>query len=361
MIKEVINKFKVSGEFVDSKLYGSGHINETYLVSIKTNEKTEKFILRKINQTVFKNPEIVVYNSLYVTNHLRRKSTDQDSDKRIARLIETKENDFYFVDKNGEYWCLLVFIKDALTIDCVEKSVEAFNAAKAFGNFVYQLSDLDADQIEDTIPDFHNLEARLDQFRYAIKSGDPDRKKLVEKEIELINDNLNISAKLNEALKNPELPTRIIHNDTKISNVMFDVNTGESLAVIDLDTVMQGAVLFDFGDMVRSYTNSRNEDDPDISTVEMRIEIFEAIVKGYFEGMQNGLIEIEINNLVLGSEVIVLEQAVRFLSDFIMKDVYYQTEYEDHNLDRAKNQLALLRSIQSQKEEMSAIIKKHCS
>ncbi len=356
LIEAIINNFCVEGVFSESISYGSGHINETYLITINREEQVDKYILRKINQNVFKNPQTLVNNTTRITDHLRKKSSSPQTNREVLRLIRTNNNRFFHVDKTGEYWCLLIFICEAYTLDSVETTQQAYNAAKAFGNFTFQISDLDISTIYDTIPDFHNLENRLVQFDLAKEKDEFNRLQYLKHEITSIDKNRHLSIKLANLFDEQQLPIRIIHNDTKISNVMFDRETEESLAVIDLDTVMRGSILYDFGDMVRSYTNSSSEDSSDITSVKMRIDIFEAIVKGYLSVTKNMLSTLEIDNLVLGAEAIVFEQAVRFLSDYLVNDLYYPIKYADHNLIRAKNQFALLNSIQNQKSEMLKII-----
>lgn len=362
MIESLVNNFRVGGKFVEAELFGSGHINETYLVIVDQDGIKTKYILRKININVFRNPVNVINNTEKITNHIKRKleeSKQTDIRRNVVNLVKTKDQKYYYLNKDNEYWCMLYFIDNAHTIDDVKTTNQAYQAAKAFGNFVYQLNDLETSKIKDTIPNFHNLEIRLRQFDDAVEKNIVSRVKTVSVEIRKVNENRNLSSKILQLFKTDLPHNRIIHNDTKISNVMLDNKTGKSLAVVDLDTVMLGTILYDFGDMVRSYTNSAQEDGKDINRVKMRIEIFESIVQGYLSQLKSILTKPEIDNLVLGAEVIVFEQAVRFLTDYIVGDVYYSTKYDEHNLIRAKNQFALLNSIFEQKNEMIKIIKKY--
>jgi len=361
-INQIVSNFKISGNFIKAKNYGNGHINETFLVSFNQDGIETEIILRKINKDVFKNPKVVVANSVKVINHITKKLKEvgiNNISNQVMELIETWDSKYYFLDENEDYWCSIVFIKDAYTVDYVETSEQAYQAAKAFGRFQKHLVDADIKEYKDSIPNFHNLESRIDAFDVAIKEDPVGRVEEVSKEIEIANSYRFLSKKITSLLKQNELPIRITHNDTKINNVMLNKETNEGQCVIDLDTVMPGTVLYDFGDMVRTSTSPVEEDEKDISRVTMRLEIFEALAKGYLEELADVLTEVEINNLVYGSKVIVYEQAIRFLTDYIMNDVYYDVSYLKHNLVRTKTQLALLESINRQTVEMEKIINKY--
>ncbi len=362
MIKTIANNFNIYGDFLSSRPFGSGHINDTRLVTFTDAEKEVNYIFRKINKNVFKNPETVVNNALLVTNHIRNKleqENENDILRNVVTLVQAKDGKYIYVDKTGGYWSVILFIKDAYTVDFINVIDQAYEASKAFGKFTKQLIDIDISKIKETIPNYHNLVSRLQTFDNSIGTHAAGRVDLVSKEIIAVNRNRNLQENIIDLLNSGTVPLRIVHSDTKINNVMLDDETGKGLAVIDLDTVMPGTVLFDFGDMVRSFTSPVEEDEADIHKVKMQINIFEAILKGYLSELKDVLTTTEIENLVYGAEVIVYEQAVRFLTDYLMGDTYYATDYEDHNLIRARNQFALLESIQEQKEEMERIIKKY--
>jgi len=361
-IEQIISNFKISDDFIEAKPFGNGHINETFLVTFNhTGLKTE-YILRKINKYVFKNPEIVVANSVNVINHITKKlkaSGVGDTSNQVMELIEAKNSKYYFVDDHDDYWCAVVFIKDAYTVEYVETSEQAYQVAKAFGRFQKFLIDADVNEYKDSIPNFHNLESRLMAYDIAIKENPVGRVEEACKEMELANSYRYLSEKITSLINKNELPIRITHNDTKINNVMLNKETNEGECVIDLDTVMPGTVLYDFGDMVRTSTSPVEEDEKDASKVTMRLDIFEALAQGYLEELAEVLTEVEISNLIYGAKVIVYEQAIRFLTDYIMNDVYYSTSYPEHNLVRTRTQLALLESIGNQTSEMEKIINKY--
>lgn len=358
--EEILNKFAVPGKFVDAKPYGSGHINDTILVRFDESGKYVKYILRKINSYVFKDPKRIIENTVNVTNHVRQKlveNVEVDLHKKVLTLIKSVKGDYFYIH-NGEYWCLLLYIEDAYTVDHVESREQAYEAAKAYGKFQKYLADYDTSKCYITIKDFHHLSNRIASFENAIKSDPKTRADNIRNEIKLAESFKYLDEEFKQ-LQNKNLPIRITHNDTKINNIMLHQETKEGICVIDLDTVMPGIILNDFGDMVRTFTSPALEDEKDFTKVTMRLPIFEALLEGYLFELNNYLTEDEINNLVLGTKIIVYEQAIRFLTDYLVGDVYYKVEYDSHNLNRAKNQFALLTSIEEQSAEMEKIIIKY--
>ena len=359
IVEHIIAQYKINGNFVKFKPFGNGHINDTYLVTFNQSESQVEYILRKINKYVFKNPHIVVDNTVNVIKHISDKLKEEgkkDITNNVLQLVEARDSKYYYLDKNKDFWCTLIFLKNAYTVEFVETVDQAYQAAKAFGKFQKYLLDAKIDDYGYTIPNFHNLNSRLVAFDQALENNVVNRLSTCQAEIDAINKNRNISDKITNLLKNNELPIRITHNDTKVNNVMLNKETNIGECVIDLDTVMPGTVLYDFGDMVRTSTSPVEEDEKDVSKVFMRIEIFEALVKGYLEELSSHLKEVEIENLIYGAKVIVYEQAVRFLTDYLNGDLYYNTKYEDHNLVRARTQIALLESINEQNNEMEKIV-----
>ena len=359
-IKRILNNFNINGEFIDAKAYGSGHINDTLLVRYMLSGKQINYILRKINNFVFKEPKLIIENTINVTNHIREKLIEVNEpyiNSKVLTLLGTKNGNSYYVDEN-DYWCLLHFIQGAYTVDHVDNSEQAYEAAKAYGKFQKYLSDFDTSQCYITIKNFHNLSNRIKIFEEAIRLDSKKRIEGITQEIEIAKSYIFLKDEY-ENLKKKNLPMRITHNDTKINNIMLQNESNKGLCVVDLDTVMPGIILNDFGDMVRTFTSPALEDAKDFSKVKMRLPIFDALVKGYLEELNNYLTQDEINNLVLGSKIIVYEQAIRFLTDYIAGDVYYKVEYDIHNLNRARNQFALLSSIEEQTEQMEKVIEKY--
>ena len=359
--EDVLKNFNIPGDFIDAKPFGSGHINDTILARYKQAGEVVKYILRKINSYVFKEPELIIENTINVTDHIRQKLielNELDINRRVLTLINTNDENYFHIDKNGEYWCVIVFIDDAYTVDQVETESQAYEAAKAYGKFQKYLSDFDTTKCHITIKGFHNLENRIGAFEETVKVDPKNRVEFIAEEISLFEKYEYLLNKFIE-LQKSNLPIRITHNDTKINNIMLQEKTNIGICVVDLDTVMPGIILNDFGDMVRTFTSPALEDEKDFSKVEMRLPIFDALVKGYFSELNDYLTKDETKNLVLGSKIIVYEQAIRFLTDYIDGDIYYKTNYDLHNLNRAKNQFKLLASIEEQSDEMESIIVKY--
>ncbi len=358
-IKSVVNSFDVKGNSFSFAKFGNGHINDSFLIEDNSIE-SEKFILRRINRYVFKNPRAVVNNSVRAVEHIIKKLLDEGIENYydfVLTFIPTKSGEFAYVDANSDFWCLTKFFGDSYTVDFVETEKQAYEAAKAFGKFQKQLADADSRDYEIVIPDFHNLGKRLKAYEETLSKASNERKNNAAAEIKTVKENFRIAEKANLLNDSASIPLRITHNDTKINNVMLDNKTDTAHCVIDLDTVMPGSVLSDFGDMVRTFTSPAEEDEKDISKVKMRLNIFKALSTGFLEETNSILTSIEKENLVFGAEMIVFEQGVRFLTDYFNNDVYYKTNYPEHNLDRARNQFALLHSITEQSDEMLEIIR----
>ena len=364
MIKEIISNFKIYGDFIDAKPFGNGHINDTYLVKFNQAGIEVKYILRKINKFVFKNPEAVVNNTVKVYKHISKKLIElqiKEVSNHVMQLVESNKDNYHFEDENNDFWCVVLFIDNAYTVEKIETEEQAYRAAKAFGQFQSFLLDANANEYQDTIPNFHNLKGRLIDFELALKNDLIGRVKQTSKEIEIANSYRYLEEKITLMIENKELPIRVTHNDTKINNVMLNKKTDIEQCVIDLDTVMPGIVLYDFGDMVRTFTSPAEEDEKELSKVTMRIEIFEKLIQGYLTALGSVLSKIEIDNLIYGALVITYEQLIRFLTDYLNGDIYYSTKYDEHNLVRTRTQIALLESIIEQKDKMEIIVTKYRS
>ncbi len=358
-ISEIAGRFNIEGKIKTFVSYGSGHINETILLTCKTGQSQNRYILRRINRFVFKEPEIVIENTLMVLNHIKSRLITTGLEKRVEKmpaLIPTVDGRYFMRDADGEVWSMMTFCEGTYSIDVVEDADQAYQSAKAFGEFQKLIIDADLEKFKPTIRDFHNTSKRVKELSRIIEMDSAKRSASAKEEIEAALDYKALADEM-EKLLNKSIPARLTHNDTKINNVLFDSETGEAVCVIDLDTVMPGTVLYDFGDMVRSSTCLAAEDEKDLSKVFVNLQIFEALAKGYLEELKNDLTEKEIENLVFGASVIVYEQAIRFLADYLSGDKYYKTKYPQHNLDRAKNQFSLLKSVLLQSERMNKIVK----
>lgn len=329
-LNDVVFKFGIKADSVLS--HGSGLINNTWLV----NSGSEKFILQKINQSVFKLPQHIAHNIRLVTDHLRKFYPDQ---LFITPITTASGNDLV---KEGEDWFrMFEFIDSSHTIVVVENEHQASEAAKQFGRFTARLSDLDASLLKITLPHFHDLSLRYWQFEDAVKQGNPQRVSESGSLIKILLEHSLIVDEYESMITDPDVKFRVTHHDTKISNVLFD-EAGNGMAVIDLDTVMPGYFFSDVGDMMRTYLSPVSEEEKNFDKIIVRPGIYQAIVDGYTSEMGEQLSEREKNSFSFSGKFMIYMQALRFLTDHLNDDVYYGAKYEGHNFVRACNQARLL-------------------
>lgn len=353
-IVKIAGFFDLEGEASGYQPYGSGHIHDTYLITTE-DDGVHHYILQRINTFVFKKPEAVQENIWRILSFLKKQEgTNDPVGIRDLGLIETKNGELSYVDAEGSYWRCFDFIENTFVLENVQNPTQAYEGARLFGDFLARLKDYDARRLHVTIPDFMNAEWRLQQLAYAEFTNPGERLKRSQPELNRIRDLQSIAEqfiKLGQAL-----PDRVVHNDTKINNILFSQETGKGITVIDLDTVMTGTVLTDFGDMVRTFTVQGSEDSTEREAYTCRSDLFEGLVEGYAEVLSPVLDEVERSNLLLGGKVVIYMQAIRFLADFISHDVYYKVSSPDQNLMRTRNQLNLLDSILEQEEDLQRII-----
>ncbi len=349
----VARQFAIDGEFFDAQPFGSGHINDTYRLAFRNGGELFFHILQRINHNVFKNPDALMENIQRVTAHLSARVTGEpDQDRRAPRLISTRAGNAWHVDEEGNYWRAYHYISGARTYDAVESTGQAYQAARAFGRFQELLASLPAPRLNDTIPDFHNTPKRFQALLAAISADAAGRAALAKPEIEFALAHEPIVGVLVDA----NLTERVTHNDTKFNNVMLDDATGEGICVIDLDTVMPGLALYDFGDMVRTTTSSAAEDEQDLSKVTMQFPMFEALVRGYLSSAGKFLTKEERRLLAFSGKLITFEIGIRFLTDYLSGDTYFRIHREGQNLDRCRTQFKLLTSIAEQEERMNRLV-----
>jgi len=351
------NQFEFSGEVLSLTPHGGGHINDTYLVTCQGPGAPVRYILQHINRHVFHDPVAVMENVERVTEHLAEQAAGQpDSARHALHLVAARDGRNWHVDAQGETWRAYRFIENARTYETATSTGQAFQAARAFGHFQQQLSSLPPPRLRETIPDFHNTPKRFAALEHAIAQAiAPDaaaRVALAKPEIEFARSRQSITGKLLDA----GLPERITHNDTKFNNVLLDDKTGEAVCVIDLDTVMPGLALYDFGDMVRTTTSPAAEDEKDLSKVRMQFPMFEALVRGYLESAGAFLTPAERKYLAFSGKLITFEIGIRFLTDYLAGDTYFKVHREGHNLDRCRAQFKLVESIEQQEDEMNRLV-----
>ncbi len=349
----VTRGFEVAGRFRSANPYGSGHIHDTYCVTFDDGDREERIILQRINTTIFKNPVAVMENIERVTDHLRSQVADRtDADRRVLRLVPARSGVAWHVDPEGGYWRAYRFIDGANSFDAVSSARQALEAARAFGEFQRRLADLPGPRLHESIPGFHDSVQRFAAFERAVGEDVAGRCETARDQISFAMARRTLAG----ALLNAGLPERVTHNDSKLNNVLLDDATGEGICVIDLDTVMPGLAAYDFGDMVRTMTCPAAEDEHNLSRVTMDFELFEAVLRGYLDGAGSFLTAQERKSLIIGAKVIVFEQGIRFLADYLAGDTYYKVSRPEQNLDRCRTQFKLLDSIEQQEAEMTQLL-----
>ena len=350
----LLRTFCIDGQFAGAVPHGSGHINHSYRASFNEGEATRRYLLQRVNTDIFKQPELLMGNMQRVTSHLSAKLADQpDAGRRVLTLIPAHDGRTWHRDSDGGVWRVFRFIEHAFSYDSIQLPEQAFEAARAFGNFQHLLADLPAPRLHETIPAFHDTPKRFLDLEEAISLDVAHRARLVRQEISFARARRSIAGLLIDA----GLPERATHNDTKLNNVMFDSSTGEALCVVDLDTVMPGLALYDVGDMVRTATSPTAEDEQDLSRVAMHFPLFEAVASGYFSTALSFLTQAERELLPCSGKVIAFEQGIRFLNDYLRGDVYYKVSRPGQNLDRCRTQFRLVESIEQQQGEMERLVK----
>ncbi len=358
-VRQVYSGFQAWGDFVDAAPYGSGHINDTYKVSVRLAGTPAHYLAQRINHAIFKEPDKLMENVMRVTGHLGRKlaaAGDADATRKALTVIPARDGLPFVRDAEGNWWRMYLFIEQAQTYDIIESERQAYEAARAFARFQNLLADLPAPRLHETIPAFHNTLSRLKALDAAIAADACGRKAGVAAEIAFIDERREQCGRLLARNARGEIPERITHNDTKINNVMLDDATATGVCVIDLDTVMPGLALYDFGDMVRSATAAAKEDEQDVSKVGSRIAMFEALARGYLSEAAF-LVPAEVEELVFSGRLITLTIAIRFLTDYLSGDVYFRTHRPGQNLDRCRTQLQMVRSLEAQAAAMEAIVR----
>jgi hypothetical protein len=354
-VRTVALHFQILGDFLSAGPYGSGHINDTYCVVFDQGGTHGRYILQRINHHIFRNPVALMENIRRVTEHLGGKSDQEpDATRRRLTLIFARDGKPYHCDELGNYWRAYIFIENARTFDAVESTGQAFQTAKAFGRFQKRLADLPAPGLHDTIPDFHHTPKRFAALEKAVEADIANRAQQAKPEIEFALRHRGITGCLLDA----KLPERVTHNDTKFNNVMLDNTTGEGICVIDLDTVMPGLALYDFGDMVRTTTSPVKEDECDLRKVTMQFPMFEALVRGYLTTAAEFLTPAEKRCLPDSAKLITFEIGLRFLTDFLAGDTYFKIHREGHNLDRCRTQFKLVESIEQQETAMNRLVER---
>lgn len=354
-IEEIGRQFAIRGEMIDVQEIKSGHINSTFRTSYRRPRgDINRYIFQSINRKVFKDPLAVMNNVEAVTRHINTRvlRLKKDLGGQTLSLFPARDGRFWVEDEEGAVWRCYNFIEGCVTYDVVENTRQAYQAARAFGSFQDLVSDLPPDSIVETIPDFHDTPKRFERLIEAAGRDPMGRLRSVREELQFIREREPLTRCLLEHQESGAIPVRITHNDTKINNVMIDADLDEAVCVIDLDTVMPGLALYDFGDLARSATSPAAEDEKDLRKVQMQMPMFEALVEGYLDAASGFLNPRECALLVDSAKLLTLEVGIRFLTDFLEGDVYFKTARPGHNLDRCRTQLKLVQRMEEQEQAM---------
>ena len=361
-LQEVMQNFNFQGTLIEAVPYGSGHINDTNLLTFSIADMGDlSVILQRINTDIFLNPKELMENIDSVTSFLRKKIKKNGGDplRETLTIIPSKQGHAYYEDSYGSYWRAYIFITDATSYDSITSPDDFYESAVAFGHFQHMLSDYPAEALHETIPGFHDTHSRLKAFKKAVAEDAFHRAQYVQEEIQFVLDHEEYAHVLGDLQKSGALPLRVTHNDTKLNNIMIDNKTRKGICVIDLDTVMPGLSVNDFGDSIRFGASTAAEDETDLSKVSCSMEFFEAYVKGFLEGCEGSLTDAEIEHLPTGAKVMTYECGMRFLTDYLEGDHYFKIHRPNHNLDRCRTQFKLVKDMEEKSEIMNEIIRKY--
>ncbi len=355
-MENIVNKFDIQDKIIKIKPFGNGHINGTYVIICKNNS----YLLQEINKNVFNNINMLMNNIFLVTNHLKEKIAKRNGNclRETLTIIKTTDNELFYYDKiNDKYYRMYIYIDNTVAYENNASLNIYKEVSSAFSQFYSDLNDFDASKLYIVIQNFHNTQKRYENLINSIKNDKFNRVKDCVDEINYLKSKENYYNRINLLLENKKVLLRVTHNDTKLNNVLFDKKTNKPLCVIDLDTIMPGSILFDFGDAIRFICNTSKEDEIDLNKVCFSLDNFKAYSEGFLLNLKSILTKDEIDNLAFSANLITLEQAIRFLDDYLNGDSYYKTEYKNHNLIRAKNQIKLASEIEKNIVTMNDVIK----
>jgi len=359
MLETIINHFSLLGTFVRAERFGSGLINDTYLCEFLNNNSPRKYILQRINQSVFKHPDQVMTNVEAVTTHIAKKLRAEgvhDPDSVTPSLIQTQSGKSYHLDDDGSYWRMFHFIESGMVLDRVADAQHAYEVGRGLGRFQALVSDLPPDDLYDTLPGFHYTTLYLSAFDDALMSDVAKRDADISSERQFVFRRRSLATVLVDRMRSKDVPLRVVHNDPKVNNIMIHSSTREALCMLDLDTVKPGIVHFDFGDCVRSAANPAGENEEDLGKVGIDLALFDAVATGYLREAASFLTKNEVEMLPVSVKVITFELGLRFLADYIRGDTYFKIRYPTHNLHRARVQFKLLESIEAFEDRMTSIL-----
>lgn len=355
-IISVCRAFGIEGDFIESKIFTDGHINSTYLAVFRDGEETKKYLVQNINTVVFKDQQALMDNIINVTSFLRKKIEENGGDptRETLHFLKSKDGKYYYQDDKN-CWRIYDFIDNSFTYNMIDSREVFEDTGRSFGRFQCLLSEYPIDNLFETIPDFHNTPKRLQNLISSVEKDVVGRAAEVKKEIDFALNRKEDTERALALVEKGEIPLRVTHNDTKLNNILFDSETNKGICVIDLDTIMPGLSLYDFGDAIRFGAKTAAEDEADLSKVSVSLDLYESYVKGYLESCAEALTKAEVENLAFSAKLMTFECGMRFLTDYLDGDVYFKTEYPEHNLVRARNQFKMVEEIEKVLPEMEKI------
>lgn len=356
---DIIAQFAVEGEFVSAVPFGSGHINDTLLVELKNGDEKVEVVLQRLNTSIFPDPVGLMENSVGVTQYLMKKIEEKggDVERGTLHFIPLLNGKWCFEDEENKWWRAAYRVKNAMSYDLAENAEMFRSTGVAFGQFMADLADYPAATLHEVIKDFHNTAKRFETFEKALEADVVGRAADCKPEIDFVLRHKELASFIVDRIADGRLPLRVTHNDTKINNILVDADTGESVCIIDLDTVMPGSCLYDFGDSIRFGATHALEDEKDLTKVDVDPELFRAYTEGYLSSVGKSLTEEEKNCLLYGAMVITFETGVRFLTDHLQGDTYFKIHRENHNLDRCRTQFKLVQDMEEKEDLLNAIVK----
>ncbi len=357
--QDIVAPFGITAPIVSNKEICSGNINRTYLLTVKQEGDAEKqYIVQRINSFVFKQPDAVMTNILNVTEHIKKKLVEECGgyERRVLSFLKTEDGKpYYYTPSSKHFYRVYEYVSDTIAHNMVHTPDQFYEAGREFGEFQGWLSDFPVDTLYEIIPDFHNTPVRYEAFLEAVKKDAAGRVAEMQEEIRFLLDRQDDCGRIVNSLKKGLIPLRVTHNDTKINNILFDTKTDKAVCVIDLDTVMPGSSLYDFGDAIRFGASTAAEDERDLSKVSLNLELYEQFTRGFIQGTGGLLTKEEFRLLPYGAYIMTLELTVRFLTDYLNGDVYFKTNTPDHNLVRTRNQMQLLKDMETKWTQMCEI------
>ncbi len=354
--------FSLDGTFTGYEKINNGHVNSTFTLIFEENGKVAKYVLQMVNTEAFKNPQGLMDNIVAVTSHIRKKNEEMKipwADRGTLNFLPCKDGKYFYIDEKNQCWRVYKYIDDVYTCNSIDDEQVFSNAGVAFGEFQKILSDFDGSTLFETIEKFHNTASRFENLKKAIEENRSGRLNTVKDEVEFALSHEEETHVLVDLIDEGKLPLRVTHNDTKLNNILFDNITNKGICIIDLDTVMPGLSLYDFGDSIRFGANTAAEDEKDLSKVSLSLSLYEAYVKGYLGSAKDALTALEKELLPMGAKMMTYECGIRFLTDYLNGDVYFHVNYPEHNLDRCRTQFELVKDMERKWTQMQEITKKY--